>query len=79
MDFGWRTEQLVVGHDMGHIGLSVLPGRRIQRVHGRTRECAERTRLRRPVEIPERSGEAVEVMLGAVVIGEDGPDRAVRT
>jgi hypothetical protein len=42
-------------------------------------ERTERIGLRRPVEIPERSSEAVEMVLGAVVIGKDGPGRAVRT
>jgi hypothetical protein len=32
---------------------------------------SERTRLRCPVEIAERPGKPVEVMLGAVVVGND--------
>jgi len=54
-------------------------GPRVERVLARTGERSKRVGLRRPVEIAEGTGEAVEVVLGPVVIGVDGPDRAVRT
>ena len=44
---------------------------REQRTLGRAVEMAERIGLRCPIEIPERSGEAIEMVLGPVVVASD--------
>ena len=44
---------------------------REQRALGGAVEMAERIGLRCPIEIPERSGEAIEVVLGPVVAASD--------
>ena len=49
--------------------------RGVQREHRRIGKRTERARLRRPVEIPERLSERVEMMLRPVVIAVHGRER----
>ena len=67
-DRRWRTAIARMADRRG------ASGRGVERVLRRAGERSKRIGLGRPVEITERPGEPVEVMLGAVVIGVDGAD-----
>ena len=70
-DAGRIIEQSIVS-DRREAGRGTRRGRSgVQLEHGRAVKRAERTRLRRPVEVPERLGEAVEMVFGSVVIAID--------
>ena len=67
-----EIEQLIVGRGPWQVAVREDRGRRVQRKDWRPVERAKWTWLRRPVEIAERPGEVLEVVLRAVVVAMDG-------
>src|SRR5215510_13083788 len=67
-----RIEELIVRRSERLIDRTSRTRRGKQHDFGCARKTPERMRLRRPVEIPERSRELMEMVLRAVVVPKDG-------